>query len=666
MPAPAESRIDQTVHGYERGHRELAGSFELDDEARATMLVMSDLLVDQALDGQNSYLSCYPLRSAARHVLARTWSAGPLFRPGSVWTHSLLVPYQALAQISDLAGLLPYLQRPDGRLDRYDKPVFVDPEARGPTLPLDRDAARIALTGIYGFPPARRVRAPNADSVQNEGLALSLWRQAWPGLRRDFAFITGIAERAAAQDAGCVLRFTTEPLSPAKREDGFDLLLKDLEEPGPTSLRQFLSRYAVESTEPRGIASELATIWAEGAPGGSGRKIAALADLSRLHRLPRLRRDMIASELASLGNEANLLDLVAKFGDEPIAGLPEAVGDKIGHLSLGELRCILSIGLSSPTDGLASMLAERIVGDLDLQSLSSIAEQGNRSLLIAARPELAFVPMFWPSSDAERADLIRSLASGIRFTVDDAFKLFGSVVGRDAAQALVHRSAAKDPLSALALLKHGTAEIRQAAANVIAGNDEIAEIAFASLSEGDLPALESIAAARIASTARLAFSKPWIAAAERVTSGGQSLISSGALGALLLTCACRLGGTSGLQVAVTVYEPLYTALRNYRLGRDEESWLERELPSTPQAYSLRSRLAAAVVITWPPHDGDAGCLLLCQDLENARELVNQVNDRFDRSTLRAAAKVSALPSAAVDAIEAKLHSPRSKFGWFGF
>ncbi|WP_034881974.1 GAP1-N1 domain-containing protein, partial [Gluconobacter thailandicus] len=95
-------RVDQIVHGYARGHKELARSLDLDDHSRATMVVMSDLLIDRVLQEDVSYLACYPLPSAARHVLARTWSAGPDYRPGSVWTHSLLLDYATLAQIHDL------------------------------------------------------------------------------------------------------------------------------------------------------------------------------------------------------------------------------------------------------------------------------------------------------------------------------------------------------------------------------------------------------------------------------------------------------------------------------------------------------------------------------------------------------------------------------------
>src|SRR5271155_660887 len=105
MQPTAVVRIDQAFHGYDRGHRELATSIALDDRSRATMLVLSDLLASTDLQKGISYLTSYPLKSASRHVLARTWAAGHGYRPGSVWTHSLILDYQALALVTDLIAL---------------------------------------------------------------------------------------------------------------------------------------------------------------------------------------------------------------------------------------------------------------------------------------------------------------------------------------------------------------------------------------------------------------------------------------------------------------------------------------------------------------------------------------------------------------------------------
>ena len=126
MAAGEPFGIDQVVHGYARGHRELARSVELDERSRATMMVMSDLLVGRLMSDQSSYLVCYPLPAAARHVLARTWPAGPAYRPGSVWTHSLLIDYPTLAQLHDLAALTALLTPPLGEADELRGTAAVD------------------------------------------------------------------------------------------------------------------------------------------------------------------------------------------------------------------------------------------------------------------------------------------------------------------------------------------------------------------------------------------------------------------------------------------------------------------------------------------------------------------------------------------------------------
>ena len=73
---------------------------------------MSDLLTSALHDGKDSYLCGYPLRSAGRYVLARTWLAPELPRPGCVWTHSLVLDNQAIASASSMWDVMDLHRRP--------------------------------------------------------------------------------------------------------------------------------------------------------------------------------------------------------------------------------------------------------------------------------------------------------------------------------------------------------------------------------------------------------------------------------------------------------------------------------------------------------------------------------------------------------------------------
>lgn len=666
MSADGRIRIDQIVHGYERGHRELARSFDINDEDRSTMLVMSDLLVDQALDGRNSYLSCYPLRSAARHVLARTWSAGPSLRPGSVWTHSLLIDYQALAQLSDLAALASYLEFPVGQLPKYGKPIYVELDAVSPSKPFGEHAARTAIAGVYSDSLPQIVRIPISRDEENEALALALWRQAWPGLRRDFAFLTGIAERSVPLDAGCVLRFTAEPMQAPKWDAGLNTLFEDLVKVGATPLRQFLSRYAVESPAPRGVASKLAQIWVDGVAGRTERRIAALAELSRSCAFPRLRRDSVLADLKSVRNGATLVDLVSEFRSEQVGALPKSIASRVPEMTEDQLGRLLSIGLRSPKGALARAISDIIIAGLDGERLASIADSHDRPALLSVRPELASLPAYWPASDTERSTLIDLLPPGYSFSIDDALRILGPTVGQHAAEALVRRNAIEEPITLLRLMLHENLDIRQAASGLIGRHDHIAVQLLGKLEKGDERLLEALAATRIVSQAGLQDPIPWIQAGKQVGREYPYKKIGSAYSIILLTAALKVGDQFSLGLSKFIFEPILSDLRRYRLTRQQESWLDRELPSPRHAYSLRSRLTASAVITWPPHSGQAGALTLCFEPENARDLVNDAEALFGRASLSWAVEDPALPPAAHKAIKQKLDMRRVPFGFFEY
>src|SRR5450631_120749 len=104
--------IDQTLHGYEKGHRLLASSLPLSPEDDRALLTMSDLSGSRVADGFLEYITGYMLPSRGYYAIAKTWYATEMKRPGCVWTHTLLIPKLSIRGIRNAEPLLSLFVRP--------------------------------------------------------------------------------------------------------------------------------------------------------------------------------------------------------------------------------------------------------------------------------------------------------------------------------------------------------------------------------------------------------------------------------------------------------------------------------------------------------------------------------------------------------------------------
>ena len=177
---------------------------------------MSDLLTSALRHGKDSYLCGYPLQSAGKYVLARTWLAPELPRPGCVWTHSLVLDNQAIASASSMRDVMDLHRRPrDNNVSGYTARTGVLlcdesslPKTEPPTVSFSIDRARTVVDLLYGTTD-RRVVVPatenQADRREDEALAFAVWRQMLPRLRRDFFFCTRTAGGLDDIDFGMAL-----------------------------------------------------------------------------------------------------------------------------------------------------------------------------------------------------------------------------------------------------------------------------------------------------------------------------------------------------------------------------------------------------------------------------------------------------------------------------
>jgi hypothetical protein len=192
----ADLHIHQTLHGYAEGHRLLESSFSVPDDLKRVMLRMSDSSGTGVVSGFQEYLTGYPLNSLSAYALGKTWYAPEMPRPGCVWTHTLVVPGSALAQIPFMCDICRLFRRPSETLvsNYYSKPITLD----HPSLTAsDERSDPNQLAEMQAFLTAHYQRKwhalilPAKNSDEFADLILGAWSQKWPGLRMGFTFCTG-------------------------------------------------------------------------------------------------------------------------------------------------------------------------------------------------------------------------------------------------------------------------------------------------------------------------------------------------------------------------------------------------------------------------------------------------------------------------------------------
>ncbi|MBR5014201.1 MAG: hypothetical protein IKY16_06310 [Bacteroidales bacterium] len=103
--------IHQALHGYNQGHNRLASSFPLSAQDDDKMKMLSDWS-EYSGSNDNSYITTYPLSDGKHYVIAKSWYADDMERPGCVWTHSLIVDLDNLDEKFDFRSLVGLFKRP--------------------------------------------------------------------------------------------------------------------------------------------------------------------------------------------------------------------------------------------------------------------------------------------------------------------------------------------------------------------------------------------------------------------------------------------------------------------------------------------------------------------------------------------------------------------------
>lgn len=190
--------INQCIFGYEEGHRLLAASHKLPDEAASLLLLYSDLVPGLPSGSFKSYWTGVPIASMKSYALMHTWPAPEMPRPGCVWTHVLLINFADVAAFSNLGVLRDVFMRPArlGEYAGYARAISVE------TPPLDKGDRTVVPTHDL-LRVLRALYAQGAKGILSgregdcEDAIFAAWSQQWPRLRRSFSFRTAPVDAEA-------------------------------------------------------------------------------------------------------------------------------------------------------------------------------------------------------------------------------------------------------------------------------------------------------------------------------------------------------------------------------------------------------------------------------------------------------------------------------------
>lgn len=206
----ATRELQQLVHGYRRGHEQLAGSIKLPTRDAELITRLSDLSGN--LSGSpkfSSYLTVYPLPSGDYFALGRTWPDTNAPRAGCVLTHTILVPtflWGTLAEPRALDGLFSFPSSSNST-SAYTSPISVPTSVAFKTSGIDYSdqPALLVFVRRYFGEGMRPLIWFGQD--QPEEILWRLLRALWPKLRATFSACTFCLQPRTLEDRPFELMF---------------------------------------------------------------------------------------------------------------------------------------------------------------------------------------------------------------------------------------------------------------------------------------------------------------------------------------------------------------------------------------------------------------------------------------------------------------------------
>lgn len=417
-------KVDQTLHGYSEGHRLIDGSFKLPQPDARTMLVLSDASGSGSRIPSKGYLTGYPLLESGKYVLARTWAAPEMSRPGCVWTHSLLIDFADLARLSSVEGLLECFRRPAGGGGSCFAPRLKVEVTRTPTAVLPPDLGRAGqwTAALYGKPKGRIIA--EREGPGDDEIVVAIWMQQWPRLRRAFRFCSFSADDRSTSadvfdlqlmDAGRLSRSRISEgviASTVQQGDWIDILLDDLELPARSGLRQFLRDVGSDVTNGRAAMVSLAHLHVALKPNADPLKLAdAVSELERLGsgqgRMGRAAAARVVLSRSGL-KDRWLFDFALQQvrADRDLLGIDPAI---VGRTLLRWKPDLLAAGMAE--DDPLHKAIEAALPEADPEELVELigAVPGAAAAILPSRRDVFEHASFWRIASIDALQLIGSL-----------------------------------------------------------------------------------------------------------------------------------------------------------------------------------------------------------------------------------------------------------------
>jgi len=447
--------IDQALHGYSSGHRLLACSAKLPETDARTMLVLSDAFGGRPGDPDQGYLTGYPLPGASKYVLARTWPAPEMPRPGCVWTHSLLIGFADLATIASADDLLEIFQRPLSSIAGYDRKLSI-PRQTTRIATATHPGAGGLLNALY-VEPSIKVEMRAGNPGDDEKLLLAVWLQQWPRLRRSFRFCSAIGGDRSTETGQFDVQLVG-PLvgpkrtassaviivdgEPRKLDPRLDIALEDLRQ--PTGLRPFLRK--IGSDVPTGRAAMVSLCQLYDALDRAGRhetSYSAALDAFDLLGSEQARAARAIVLERALSDIEDVDDRTFEFIGESMVK-DEVILDPESTRRVGRAlwrRSPMNFAAALSEEGPLRQAATAATASMDVGTLAEgvVAEPMIANGLVRVRADLLTSPRFWQASlpdvgtmlqlvevQNEKAVLRAIVASGRADVASSVVRRFGS------------------------------------------------------------------------------------------------------------------------------------------------------------------------------------------------------------------------------------------------
>lgn len=420
--------VDQLLHGYSNGHRLLAASRQ-PDEGTATALLSHS---DSPAAPKGRLLASLPLPAICSWALTSIWPALDAPRPGSVWSHTLLLDEEALEGLRGAGGLLKAFARPSGPDDysRYSRPLDI---VESPTTvpAADSQLTRAIVLAAYGWPEKpTAVLAEDLDEAAE--ILVAIWQRQWPALRRSFSFRTRqrlseearpgveIARQAARREASERVEVDAKSAIGGADPAWLQVLTGDLQHPEGL-VQDFLWNFGPEAPRGRSDLPTLARIYADISDSKAFSK--ALDDLIKVYPAP---DQMAGLKLAMLkpgtslwrANERVRIELAIANSDA-VPWQQLCLSDRtLNLIEEGELEAFAEIlEMAASGSRTSAGPGKEILDEVARRNgLTAIRELAGRSPATAARvirsfPELLEEPQLWKGRPLLGSEFLRELAT---------------------------------------------------------------------------------------------------------------------------------------------------------------------------------------------------------------------------------------------------------------